>query len=109
MELHVKFYLLPYVKADFTIINPPTIPAEGELVRFHWEDFLTDQHAIDTVRKIQEDTVFLADIQCRMYTQDYVLVVICLLTEYDYYKNRAETQQYIAESLKAGHMIDLDM
>ena len=109
MELRLKFYLFLYYKASFEIINPSTVPAEGELLFFHWEDFFDDQDTLDTIRKhTDEHGDYLAHIESRKYSTDGAIVTISLMTPYDYHKYEAENKEYIAESLKAGHMIDID-
>lgn len=85
MDLRLKFSFNDSTySAEFTIVNPPTVPEEGEVIGFRWRDFIADETVINKLEKYGEDGIFIANVFSRTYTRDYVTVSVYLYEEQNY-------------------------
>jgi hypothetical protein len=86
MDLELEFHFNDGGISDFKILNPPTIPNQGEVISIQWEDFLTDARELEIIREIEENDVFKVDIFMRTYKRNSVTINARLYREKDYYE-----------------------
>lgn len=70
--------------ATFDIENPPVIPNEGEIVDFRWSEFIDDKNDLRLLTEYGEYGVWVANILCKTYAKDNVIVFVALMQEEHY-------------------------
>ena len=86
MDLKLTIVFAHLRVKGFSILNPPSIPAEGEAVTIPWEDFVKDPNDLDMIRKAERESGFFAHIG-RHIAKDHVEVYVMLWDEALYIKN----------------------
>ncbi|CAL1519171.1 hypothetical protein [Chitinophaga sp. MM2321] len=67
---------------EFQIINPQVLPAEGEIVDFKWDDFITDPGELELLEN--NDQTFVCSIVFKSYTASDVKIMVVLHEEQEY-------------------------
>lgn len=94
MDLYLRFEFDTNICKGFRIKNPPTVPCEGEIVDFVWEDFVEDPEDLARVKEFCENGCFMANILSRDYAKDHAEVLIILMNEENYYKHIIDMGDY---------------
>jgi hypothetical protein len=83
MDLKLTFVFANLYVKGFTILNPPTVPSEGEVVNIDWEDFIEDKKDIEMIE--EAGTCFIAHVS-RHFKKECVEVSAMLFEEDEYFK-----------------------
>jgi hypothetical protein len=66
------------------IINTPLVPLEGDVVRLHWKYYIDDEDIVNRLEEFENNSIFLAHIISREFTNDQVITHITLFEELEY-------------------------
>jgi|GEM_PF-2011688 len=94
MDLYLRFEFDPEISKGFRIKNPPTVPCEGEIVDFVWNDFINNPEDLARIKEFSENGCFMANILSRDYAKDYAEVLIILMDEENYYEHVIYMEDY---------------
>jgi hypothetical protein len=72
------------IKSVIEILNPPTIPCNGELISFDWPSYISNKRDLNLIARHLETNGFRALVLSKHFAPEEVQIKVILIKDVDY-------------------------
>lgn len=100
MNTKVRFFFdNSDIKSVIELLNPPTIPFNGELISFDWPAFISNKKDLRIIAQQIPNNGFKAMVLSKHFTSDEVEIRVILIKDIDYEKEYPQKGDISADYL----------